>query len=94
MASARGLPPPDHSQVEVEFPRAPDPPKGYRTVPIGCGTFEFVRVRTRHDWLMLPFLSFLSFSLGRFMQPRRSAPKEGDNVTAARDPGPGNGHSI
>jgi len=26
------------------------------------------------------------------MQPRRSAPKERDNVTAARDPGPGNGH--
>jgi hypothetical protein len=77
--------------VEVEFPRAPDPPKGYRTVPIGCGTYEFVRVRTRHDCLMF---SFLSFSLVRFMQPRRSAPKEGDNVTATRDPGPGNGLSI
>jgi len=30
---------------------------------------------------------FLSFSLIQFMQPRRSAPEEGDNVTAARDPG-------
>jgi len=26
------------------------------------------------------------------MQPRRSAPNERDNVMAARDPGPGNGH--
>jgi len=85
------LPPPDHSQVEVEFPRAPDPPKGYRTVPIGSGTFESVRVRTRHDCLML---SFPFLSLVRYMQPRRSAPREGDTVTAARDPGPGNGHSI
>ena len=59
-------------------------------VPIGSGTYEFVRLRTRHDCLML----FLSFSLVRYMQPRRSAPKEGDNVMAARDPGPGNGHSI
>jgi len=90
MASARVLPPPDRSQVEVEFPRVPDPPKGYRTVPIGSGTYEFVRVRTRHDCLML----FLSFSLVRYMQPRRSAPKEGDNVMATRDLGPGNGHSI
>jgi len=29
MASARVLPPPDLSQWEVEFPRAPDPPKGH-----------------------------------------------------------------
>jgi hypothetical protein len=55
MASARVLPPPDLSQWEVEFPRAPDPPKGYCTVQIGSGTFEFVRVRTRHDCLMLSF---------------------------------------
>jgi len=68
------LPPPDHSQVEVGFPRAPDPPKGYCTVPIGSGTFEFVRVRTRHDCLML---SFPFLSLVRYMQPRRSAPREG-----------------
>jgi hypothetical protein len=83
MASARVLPPPDLSQTEVEFPRAPDPPKGYCTVPIGSGTFQLVRVRTRHDCYCFPFLFF---SLIRFMQPRRSAPKEGDNVTAARDP--------
>ena len=31
--------------------------------------------------------TFLSFSLVQFLQPRRSAPKEGDNVTAARDQG-------
>jgi len=91
MASARVLPPPDPSQREVEFPRAPDPPKGYCTVPIGSGTFKFVRVRTRHDCLML---SFPFLSLVQYMQPRRSAPREGDTVTAARNPGPGNGHSI
>jgi len=90
MASAQVLPPPGLIQWEVELPRVPNPPKGYRTVPIGCGTYEFVQVRTRHDCLML----FLSFSLVRYMQPRRSAHKEGDNIMAARDPGPGNGHSI
>jgi len=47
------LPLPDHSQVEVEFPRALDRLKGYCKVPIGSGTIELVRVRTRHDWLML-----------------------------------------
>jgi len=31
--------------------------------------------------------SFLSISLVRFVQPRRSAPKEGDKVTATRDCG-------
>jgi len=41
------LPPPDHSQVEVEFPRAPDPAKGrHRAVPIGCGTYGLIRLRT------------------------------------------------
>jgi len=83
MASARVLPPPDISQWEVEFPPALNPPKGYRTVPIGSGTFEFVRVRTRHDM----FNAFLFISLVRFMQPRRFAPTERDNVTAARDQG-------
>jgi len=58
------LPPPDRSQGEVEFPRVPDPPKGYRTVPIGSWTFEFVRVRTQHDCLMLFFLSFPSLLYG------------------------------
>jgi hypothetical protein len=29
--------------------------KGHNTVPIGSGTFELVRVRTRHDCLMLSF---------------------------------------
>jgi len=32
-------------------------------------------------------LSFLSFSLIQFMQPRRSAPKKGDNVMMTRDCG-------
>jgi hypothetical protein len=43
-------------------------------------------VRGRNVQCFLPF-AFLSFSLERFMQPRRSAPKEGDNVTATRDCG-------
>ena len=59
MASARVFTTFGVSQVEVDFPRAPDPPKGNLMVPIGSGTFEFVRVRTRHDCLMLSFLSFL-----------------------------------
>jgi len=55
MASARVLPRLDLSQWEVEFPSAPDPQKGYRTVPIGSGTCELVRVPTGHDCLMLSF---------------------------------------
>jgi hypothetical protein len=35
------LPPPEISQVEVEFPRAPDLPNGYHMVLIGCGTYGF-----------------------------------------------------
>ena len=53
-------------------------------VPISSGSYEFVRVRTRNDCISLPSVLF---SLVRFIQLRRSAPKEGDNVTAARDPG-------
>jgi len=35
-----------HLPMEVEFPRALDPPKGrHRAVPIGCGTYGFVRLR-------------------------------------------------
>jgi len=53
-------------------------------VPIGSGTYDLVWVRTRHDCIIL---SSLFFSVVRFMQPRWSAPTEGDNVTAARDAG-------
>jgi hypothetical protein len=60
MASARVLPPPDLSQWEVEFARASDPPKGYRTVPIGSRTFELVQVRTRHDCFMHFFQFYFS----------------------------------
>jgi len=85
MASARVSPPPDLSQWEVEFPRAPDPPKGhperYRSVAGLLSLYEYVR------GMIVQCFPFLSFSLIRFMQPRRSAPKEGDNVTAARNPG-------
>jgi len=73
------LPPPEISQVEVEFPRAPDPPNGYHMVLIGCGTYGFVRLRTLNGCLIVSFPFLL---LSGFMQPRGSAPKEGDNVMA------------
>ena len=82
------LPPPEISQVEVEFPRAPDPPNGYHTVLIGCGAYGFVHLRTLNGCLVVSFLLLYGF-----MQPRGSAPKEGDNVTARLHvtcPGPGN----
>ena len=82
------LPPPEISQVEVEFPRAPDPPNGYHTVLIGCGTYGFVHLRTLNGCLVVSFLLLYGF-----MQPRGSAPKEGDNVMARLHvtcPGPGN----
>jgi len=82
------LPPPEISQVEVEFPRAPDPPNRYHTVLIGCGTYGFVHLRTLHGCLVVSFLLLYGF-----MQPRGSAPKEGDNVMARLHvtcPGPGN----
>jgi len=88
------LPPPEISQVEVEFPRAPDPPNGYHMVQIGCGTYGFVRVRTLNGCLIVFFPYLLLYGL---MQPRGSAPKEGDNVTArllVTCPGPGNTRFI
>jgi len=54
----------------------------------------WVRMIAYIGWLFHLCFPFLSFSLVQFMQPRRSAPEERENVTAARDPGPGNGHSI
>ena len=70
---------PEISQVEVEFPRAPDPPNGYHMVLIGCGTYGFVRLRMLNGcWIV----SFPFLLLYRIMQPRGSAPKVGDNVTA------------
>ena len=73
--------------MEVEFPRAPDPPNGYHMVLIGCGTYGFVHLRTLNGCLVVSFLLLYGF-----MQPRGSAPKEGDNVTARLHvtcPGPG-----
>jgi len=55
-----------HLPMEVEFPRAPDPPKGrYWALPIGCGTYGFVWLRTLNGCLITPFhsLSFLSLVL-------------------------------
>jgi hypothetical protein len=47
MASARVFTTFGVNQVEVDFPRAPDPPKGrHWAVPIGRGTYGFVQLRT------------------------------------------------
>jgi hypothetical protein len=81
------LPPAEISQVEVEFPCAPDPPNGYHSVLICCGTSGFVHLRTLNGCLIVSFLLLYGC-----MQPRGSAPKEGDNVTArlyVTCPGPG-----
>jgi hypothetical protein len=88
------LPPPDISQVEVEFPCAPDLPNGYHTVLFGCGTCGFVRLRRLKGCLIVSFPFLLLYGI---MQPRGSAPREGDNVMArlyATCPGPGNTHFI
>jgi len=69
--------------MEVEFPHAPDPLKSCQwAVPIGSGTYDFVWTHTQHECIML---CVLSFSLVRFMQPRKSSPNEADNVTVTRD---------
>ena len=52
------LPPPETSQVEVEFPCAPDPPNGYHTVLIGCGTYGFVRLRMLNSYLIIVILFY------------------------------------
>jgi hypothetical protein len=53
------LPPPEISQVEVEFPCAPDPPNGYHMVLIGCGTHGFVHLRTLNGYLIVSFAFLL-----------------------------------
>jgi len=74
-----------HLLMDVEFPHAPEPLNGcHWAVPIGSGTYNFVRVHTQHEYI-LPTL--LSFCLVQFMQPRRSVPKVGDNVTPTGDCG-------
>jgi len=80
--------------VEVEFPRAPDPPNGYHTVLIGCGTYGFVHLCMLNGCLIVFFPFLLLYG---FIQPRGSAPKEGDNVMAQLHvtcPGPGNTRCI
>jgi hypothetical protein len=48
-----------HQSMDVEFPHAPDPPKGrHQPGPIGSGTDDFVRVCTRQECTMLPSLPF------------------------------------
>ena len=76
--------------MEVEFPRTPDPPNGYHTVLIGCGTYGFLPLRTLNSGSIVSFLFLLLYG---FMHPRGSASKERDNITARLHvmcPGPGN----
>jgi len=54
----------------------------YRLVVGLMGSYDCVR---RAVVCLLPFIPFPSFLLYWRWQPRRSAPKEGDNVTATRD---------
>jgi hypothetical protein len=50
------------SQVEVEFPHAPDVLKGHHwAVPISCGTYGFVRLHTSDD-CFIPHFPLLLFS--------------------------------
>jgi len=87
-----------HLPLEVEFPRAPDPLTGHRerywSVVGLMGSYDCVRGPV--IWL-LPFRVFPFLLLYGVMQPRRSAPKEGDNVMAWRHvtcPGPSNTRFI
>ena len=76
--------------MEVEFPHAPVPLNGYHMVWISCGTYGFVHLRMLNSCLIVSFPFLLLYGI---MQPRGSAPKEGDNVTARLHvtcPGPGN----
>ena len=90
MTSARVLPPTNGGGVS---PCAESAQRSPLTVPIGSGTYGFVRLRTWDDCFIPCFLSFVSL-IYWLRQPRRSAPREGDNVTATRDPRPGKRHCI
>jgi len=73
------LPPPEPNQVEVEFPNTLDPLNAFHTVLIGFGIYEFVHLRTLNGCLIVSFPFLLLYW---FMQPRGSAPREGENAMA------------
>jgi len=64
-----------HLPLEVEFPRAPDPPNDYRIVPDWAWDFVIVRGHTRA-------FSFEFCCMYGGWQPGSSALKRGDNGTA------------
>ena len=74
-----------HLPLEVEFPRAPDPPNNYQTVPDQAWDFVIVWGRTRA-------FSFEFCCMYKGWQPESSALKRRDDVTARHMicPAPGN----
>jgi hypothetical protein len=79
MASARVFPTSGDKSSGGGVPHAPDPPNGYHIVLLDCGTKGFVLLCTLNGCLIVSFTFLLLYG---FMQPRGSAPKEGDNVMA------------
>jgi len=82
-----------HLPLEVEFPMC----RIHRKVAIElyqlvAGLLSFTSTYTA--WLYIASFPFHFFSLVQFIQPRRSAPEEGDNVMVACDLELGNGHSV
>jgi len=75
--------------IEQEFHRAPIPPKGphyaCRSVMGPMGLYDCVCKMIVSYFVSLSHYSLIYW----FFQPRRSAPREGDYVTATRDPRPG-----
>jgi len=60
----------------------------------GCGTSGFVRLRTWNGCFIASFNFFPFLLFYGNMQPRRSAPKEGDNVTPRHVTYPGAGNAC
>jgi len=77
-ASARVLPP---ATGGGGSPCAGSAERSTCAVPIGSGTYQIVRERTQNICLIV-FISFPFLSFYGRLQPRGSAPKEGDDVMA------------
>jgi hypothetical protein len=88
------LPPQEIHQVVVDFPSAADLLNGYHSVLMGWGWYGFISLRTLNGCLIVSFPFLLLYG---FIQPRRPAPKDGDNLMAPLHltcPRPGNTRFI